>query len=160
MLTGFVLLFSIWPLARLFWEGFAPQGAFNPTFILDTLDSKSVYKALWHSLDASFMGMLGALAMGGLTAFIIALTDVRFKLGLVLCFMLPMMIPPQITALSWIQIFGPSSALLNTLGLAPAPGLPQPDLQPGRDHPVAVPATRSPGFFNLPDQFSSRFPGN
>ncbi|WP_297341768.1 iron ABC transporter permease, partial [Pseudophaeobacter sp.] len=40
--------------------------------------------------------------------------------------MIPMMIPPQITALSWTQIMGPSSVLLKTLGLAPAMGTPQP----------------------------------
>ena len=42
------------------------------------------------------------------------------------CLMIPMMIPPQITALSWTQIMGPSSVLLKTLGLAPPLGSPQP----------------------------------
>jgi iron(III) transport system permease protein len=126
LLAGFVLFFAIWPLGRLFFEGFAPLGVFDPNFILESLDSKSVHNAVWHSLETSFMGMLGALIFGGATAFIIALTNVRLKLGLVLCFMLPMMIPPQITALSWIQLFGPSSALLNTLGMAPEPGTPNP----------------------------------
>ena len=36
------------------------------------------------------------------------------------------LIPPQITALSWTQIMGPSSVLLKTLGLAPPLGSPQP----------------------------------
>ena len=126
LLTGFVLVFAIWPLARLFFEGFAPQGSLDLGFIMETLDSKSVGKAVWHSLETSFVGMLGALILGGVSAFVIALTNVRLKLGLVLCFMLPMMIPPQITALSWIQLFGPSSALLNTLGIAPEPGSPNP----------------------------------
>ena len=40
----------------------------------------------------------------------------------VFLFMLPMMIPPQVTALSWLQLFGPSSILLNSLGLAPGFG--------------------------------------
>jgi iron(III) transport system permease protein len=40
--------------------------------------------------------------------------------------MLPMMIPPQVTALSWLQLFGPGSVLLNSLGLAPGFGSPNP----------------------------------
>jgi ABC-type Fe3+ transport system, permease component len=40
----------------------------------------------------------------------------------VFLFMLPMMIPPQVTALSWLQLFGPSSILLNSIGLAPGFG--------------------------------------
>jgi iron(III) transport system permease protein len=41
------------------------------------------------------------------------------------------MIAPQVTALAYIQLLGPSSALLGTLGLAPAPGTPNPLM--GRD---------------------------
>ena len=40
--------------------------------------------------------------------------------------MLPLLIPPQITALSWSQLAGPGSPLLSALGLAPAPGSPNP----------------------------------
>jgi len=36
------------------------------------------------------------------------------------------MIPPQVTAIAWVQALGPSSAVLNTLGLAPPPGSPHP----------------------------------
>jgi len=61
-----------------------------------------------------------------LVALLVALTDLRSKALLVFCFMIPLMIPPQITALSWIQLFGPSSALLKALGMAPALGSPHP----------------------------------
>lgn len=54
-----------------------------------------------------------------------ALTDIRAKSALVFCLMIPMMIPPQITALAWMQVTGPSSVLLKTLGLAPPLGSPQ-----------------------------------
>jgi iron(III) transport system permease protein len=37
-----------------------------------------------------------------------------------------MMIPPQITALAWMQMAGPSSTLLKIVGLAPPLGSPQP----------------------------------
>jgi iron(III) transport system permease protein len=41
-------------------------------------------------------------------------------------FMLPMMVPPQITALAWVEMSGPASPLLKTLGIAPPLGTPQP----------------------------------
>ncbi|MCC6471147.1 MAG: iron ABC transporter permease, partial [Alphaproteobacteria bacterium] len=33
-----------------------------------------------------------------------------------------LMIPPQVNALAWLQLFGPASVLLNMVGLAPPPG--------------------------------------
>jgi iron(III) transport system permease protein len=36
------------------------------------------------------------------------------------------MIPPQVTALSWLQLFGPASPLLKSIGMAPPLGSPQP----------------------------------
>jgi iron(III) transport system permease protein len=41
-----------------------------------------------------------------LFAFCLALTNIRLKQVWVFLFMLPMMIPPQVTALSWLQLFG------------------------------------------------------
>ncbi len=74
--------------------------------------------ALWHSVYTSGLGTLLSLLLGGLFAFASALTDIRMKQLWVFLFMLPMMIPPQVTALSWLQLFGPGSILLNSLGLA------------------------------------------
>ncbi|MDF3007138.1 MAG: transporter permease [Enterobacter kobei] len=56
----------------------------------------------------------------------LALTNIRLKQMWVFLFMLPMMIPPQVTALSWLQLFGPGSILLNSIGLAPSFGSPNP----------------------------------
>ncbi len=69
--------------------------------------------------------------IGGVFAFLVALTDLRRKAALVFCLMIPMIIPPQITALSWTQVMGPSSVFLKTLGLAPPLGAPQPLYSPG-----------------------------
>lgn len=60
--------------------------------------------------------------LGSSFAFAITLTDIRAKQSLVFCFMLPMMIPPQVTALSWLQLFGPASPLLSSFGMAPPLG--------------------------------------
>src|SRR6476469_10056936 len=59
------------------------------------------------------------------------IADVLAKKPFVFCFMMPLMIAPQVTALAWINLLGPNSTLLRALGLAPAPGSPHPLYGPG-----------------------------
>lgn len=86
------------------------------------LSNPATWTALYNSLYTSGLGTLISLLLGSLFAFCLALTNIRFKPVWVFLFMLPMMIPPQVTALSWLQLFGPSSILLNSIGLAPGFG--------------------------------------
>ncbi|HDZ47551.1 hypothetical protein LCGC14_0058490 [marine sediment metagenome] len=125
LLIGIVLL-SLAPSLRLLIEALSDltQGRQSPLW--QVLNSASTWRALWHSLYTSGLGMLIALVLGSLFAFAITLTNVRGKTWLVFCFMLPMMIPPQVTALSWLQLFGPASPLLKSMGMAPPMGSPQP----------------------------------
>jgi len=125
-LTVLIVLSSLAPSARLIIEalGGLSLGADAP--LARVLSAPDTWQALWHSLVTSVLGMLIALLLGSLFAFVITLTDVRAKGIWVFCFMLPMMIPPQVTALAWLQLFGPASPLLASLGLAPALGSPQP----------------------------------
>jgi len=53
---------------------------------------------------------------------LVGLTDIRGRNAFVFCFVLPLMIAPQVVALAWLQLFGPSSTLLKMIGLAPAMG--------------------------------------
>ena len=122
LVLAFVVAFAVIPLGRLVLEAVAPGGVLDFGPMQDVLSSASTWRAAGHSIETSFAGMIGGVLLGAVFAFVVTLTDVRLKLVLVFCFMLPMMIPPQITALSWIQVFGPSSALLNTLGIAPPLG--------------------------------------
>ncbi|MCB1742976.1 MAG: iron ABC transporter permease, partial [Gammaproteobacteria bacterium] len=121
---------SVWPVGRLLLEGIAPHGALDSAVLLEVLGTPSTWNALWRSVLTAAGGTLVALAIGVPFAALVALSDIRAKPALVFCFMIPLMIPPQITALSWIQLFGPSSALLKTLGLAPPLGTPHPLYSP------------------------------
>ena len=114
------------PVLRLFVEGVTDQGAPGLSLAAEVLSQPSTLSALRHSLITAGLGTLVSLVLGSAFAFLVALTDLRAKAMLVFCLMIPMMIPPQITALSWTQIMGPSSALLKTIGLAPPLGSPQP----------------------------------
>lgn len=121
-LTLFVGVLSVLPMARLLFEGLAPGGTADLGVLREILSAPATWRATWRSLEAGFGGTLVSLLLGSPFALLVALTDIRGKVVLIFCFMLPMMIPPQITALSWAQLFGPSSPLLQTLGVAPALG--------------------------------------
>lgn len=129
-LLSFILFVAIaltlTPVLRLFVEGVTIDDQLNLSLILEVLMQSQTQLALKHSLITAGFGTLVSLLIGSAFAFLVALTDLRAKTTLVFCLMIPMMIPPQITALSWTQIMGPSSVLLKTLGLAPAMGTPQP----------------------------------
>ncbi|MGM0784564.1 MAG: ABC transporter permease [Pseudomonadota bacterium] len=126
LLTTVIVVLSLMPSLRLLMEalGDLAQGSEAPLWRV--LQAESTWRALWRSLYTSGLGMLIALVLGSLFAFVITLTDIRGKAWLVFCFMLPMMIPPQVTALSWLQLFGPASPLLKSIGMAPPLGSPQP----------------------------------
>ncbi|MGO2242045.1 MAG: ABC transporter permease [Halomonas sp.] len=121
-----IVLLSLVPSVRLLIEALSDLAQGRQSPLWQVLNSASTWRALWHSLYTSGLGMLIALVLGSLFAFAITLTNVRGKSWLVFCFMLPMMIPPQVTALSWLQLFGPASPLLKSLGMAPPLGSPQP----------------------------------
>jgi iron(III) transport system permease protein len=117
---------SVVPMGRLLYEGIAPGGTVDLSLIAKMLRAPATWRATWHSLETAFAGTIFSVLLGSIFALLVALTDIRRKAPLVFCFLLPLMIPPQITALSWSQLFGPSSPLLNTLGLAPPLGTPHP----------------------------------
>lgn len=129
-LLSFILIVAIaltlLPVTRLFAHGLTSGGNLSLVLLQDVLTRSSTQSALLHSLVTAGLGTLIAALIGGAFAFLVALTDLRGKASLVFCLMIPMMIPPQITALSWTQLMGPSSVLLKTLGIAPELGSPQP----------------------------------
>ena len=126
VLVVFVTLVSVLPMARLAFEAIAPGGRLDLSNLTSVLSASSTWTATWHSLVTAVCGTVISLVLGTGFALVVALTDIRAKAALVFCFLLPLMIPPQVTALSWAQLAGPSSPLLITLGLAPALGAPNP----------------------------------
>ena len=121
-LLGVVVLLAVVPIGRLAQEALAPGGKVDPTLLAGILESPAVWRAARNTLTVSLGGVVLAVALGGAFALLVTLTDLRGKKPLVFCFMLPLMIAPQVTALAWIDLFGPNSTLLGALGLAPRPG--------------------------------------
>jgi len=123
-----ICLLCGWPLIALLRLGALPDvEAVSPLqAILDTLSGRSVQRALWHSLHSASLAALIATLLGSVLALTMTLARVRARAVLVFLLLLPMMIPPHVTAIAWTQALGPSSSLLGWLGLAPPPGSPNP----------------------------------
>ncbi|WP_375688298.1 ABC transporter permease [Pseudooceanicola sp. LIPI14-2-Ac024] len=126
----FGLALFVVPLGLLAKVGLTEGGVPSLAPLAEALTSGSVQRATWNSLESSILSGLAALVVGTTLALVIGLTDVRAKGAAVFALLLPMMIPPQVTAIAWVQALGPSSVVLNTLGLAPPPGTPHPLYSP------------------------------
>ena len=118
----FVALLCGLPLALLARIGLAGEAGLSLGPLIEAAGDRSVQRALWNSLESAGLSAAFATAVGAALALAVGLTDVRAKGPLVFLILLPMMIPPHVTAVAWTQAFGPSSPLLRTLGLAPELG--------------------------------------
>ncbi|MBW9087396.1 iron ABC transporter permease [Rhizobium wenxiniae] len=118
-----IFFLSVLPLGRLAATGFSSLFSGGARALLS---DPVVWQAVYDTLTTSILGMIAAVILGGGFALLLTLFDVRGKTALGFLFMLPTMIPPQVTALSWIGMTGPSSALLKAIGMAPPLGSPQP----------------------------------
>ena len=126
---GLVLVFliiSFLPTVRLFSQALVDFSLSESSSFIKVFSRSSTWVAFGNSLYTSFMSMWVSLLLGAGLAFFITLTDIRAKAVWVFMFMLPMMIPPQVMALSWLQLMGPNSVLLKTIGMAPPLGSKQP----------------------------------
>ncbi|MEO8303315.1 MAG: iron ABC transporter permease [Betaproteobacteria bacterium] len=117
-----VCILSVLPLARLLLEGIAPQGELSAEAATRVLSEATTWSATRHSLVTALGGTILSVAIGCVVALVVSLTDIRARNAFVFCFVLPMMIAPQVVALAWLQLFGPASPLLKAIGMAPAMG--------------------------------------
>ncbi|WP_343222728.1 iron ABC transporter permease [Mameliella sediminis] len=124
-----LVLFGL-PLGLLAKVGLTDGGVPSFAPLIEALGSGSVRRAAWNSLESSVVSGLAATLIGTFLALAVGLTNVRAKGALVFVLLLPMMIPPQVTAIAWVQALGPSSAVLTTLGIAPPPGSAHPLYSP------------------------------
>ena len=125
LLLFFLTLFAL-PLGLLARVGLTDAGVPSLGPLIEALQNGSVRRAAWRSLESAAVSGMGALVLGTILALALGLTDVRLKGVVIFLLLLPMMIPPQVTAIAWVQAVGPASPVLNALGLAPPPGSPHP----------------------------------
>ncbi|WP_224005839.1 iron ABC transporter permease [Aureimonas sp. SA4125] len=121
-----ILCLGALPMGRIVVEALVPGGLVDLQAFAERLGKASALRATWHTLDTAFCGALIALALGTAFAVAVSMTDLPGKRTIGFLFLLPLMIAPQVTALAFLQLLGPSSALLGALGLAPPPGTANP----------------------------------
>ncbi len=122
-IASVVLFLSVLPLARLAIVGIS---AFANGGVMVVLSDPMVWSAVYYTIVTAVLGTIISLVIGCAFAYLLTLTDIPAKGPLSFFFVLPMMIPPQVTALAWVQMSGPSSPLLKALHIAPPLGSPQP----------------------------------
>ena len=118
-----VLLLSVLPLARLALTGIE---ALLKGGTYELVTDPALWRSVWYTIETAVLGTIISVVLGSLFAFLLTLTDLSGRGLIGFLFVLPMMIPPQVTALAWVQMSGPSSPLLKALHVAPPLGSPQP----------------------------------
>ena len=119
-------LFALAPLLRLLAAALTRGGAFSVQALVQVLGSRAALAALEHSLVTGIVSSIFALAIGGSAALIVGLARVRGRRLFSFLFVLTLLMAPQVAALAFLAAAGPSSPVLGLLGLAPAPGTPNP----------------------------------
>lgn len=127
LLICWVVAISVLPMLRLGLEGISPSlpGAPADLAVSVFLDPR-LWRAARRTLIVSIAGTALSAILGVAAAVAIGLCAIPGRRVFAFLFVLPMLIPPQIAALSWVSAIGPSSALLNAIGLAPPLGTPHP----------------------------------
>jgi iron(III) transport system permease protein len=121
-LCAVVAVLAALPLLRLVVEAVAPGGRLSTSAVVLVLSAPATWTATLHSLVTALGGTVLATIVGTVVALTVSLTDVRARNAYVFCFVMPLLIAPQVVALAWLQVFGPSSTLLKALDLAPPLG--------------------------------------
>jgi len=103
-LVAMIGLVTIWPLLRLGMELFVADPA-PLDFILRTLAKKATLTAFLNTVDSAFWSSVLAVAIGLSAALVVGTTDLRFKAAASFLILLPLLIPSQITALAWKELF-------------------------------------------------------
>lgn len=110
-LCVYVVGLCLWPLFRLlallFEDGLA-NGLVHAAGVWATPAAQT---ATLNTLEAALWSTLLSVALGGFMALLVSLSDVRGKAGLVFLLILPLLIPPQVSALAWLSLIGPQSPL-------------------------------------------------
>jgi iron(III) transport system permease protein len=80
------------------------------------LAAQELEVASWHSVEVGLVGALIASVYGLVVASLVTLTNVRYRNWIVYAFVVQAMLPPQVVALAWLQIWSPLRDLLQSMG--------------------------------------------
>jgi iron(III) transport system permease protein len=110
---------------------FMPAGGYDPWHAVTELARPSVMRATWNSISTSLVSALISVALGGVAALLVAVTDMRAKRAFAFLFAMSMLVAPHVAALAFKTLLGPASPVLQMIGFAPVAGTPNPILSYG-----------------------------
>lgn len=113
----YVLGLCVWPLMRLMALVFADGLVDGLGFVGEVWASGAARVATINTIDAAFWATALSVLLGAGMALLVSLTDVRGRVMLVFLLILPLLIPPQVSALAWLSLIGPQSPLWALPGL-------------------------------------------
>jgi len=113
----YVLGLCLWPLLRLLALVFEGGLAGGLGLVGQVWASRAARVATLNTLDAALWATLLSVLLGGGMALLISLSDLRGRVALVFLLILPLLIPPQVSALAWMSLIGPQSPLWVLPGL-------------------------------------------
>jgi len=123
VLCLYVGIITIWPLGQLLLTALQSGDAGEPLGVMrDTLAARATSRAFWNTLTLSLISVGISTALGTALALAVGLMWMPLKATLSFLILMPLIIPSQILALSWIELMGAQSPILRPLGLALAPG--------------------------------------
>lgn len=120
-----LFIICVLPIVRILLEALWGLSAENSLWI-ELMSDPLTYSALYNTVVTGILSTIIATVLGTFFAIVLSNSKIRFCAVWIFAIMVPLIIPPQITALSWLQLFGPSSSLLQSIHLAPEIGSPQP----------------------------------
>ena len=115
-LLGFMLLVCGLPIGRLLYEIAAALLGPNRDAVLASATSSAAWTATVHSLEVGLAGGAIAALYGLLMATVVTLGDLRHRQFMVFGFVAQAMIPPQVIALAWLQVWIPARDGLLVMG--------------------------------------------
>src|SRR5690606_39033419 len=117
LLTLLVGTIAVAPLGRLALSALLDGDGFAVERLTKLFSRPQTSAALVNTLIIATLSTIASLVIGVVFAVVMVFPDLRHKSALVFAFVLPLMIPPQVTAMAWIQAFSPSSPVLGMLGM-------------------------------------------
>ena len=107
----YIVLFCVYPISKLLIHTVFPASSNFIAFFSKALQDKTVQKAIFNTFESSMISAFFSLLIGTIFALLITLTDVKHKALLIFLLLVPMLIPAQITAVSWLELVSPSGPL-------------------------------------------------
>ncbi|WP_187970176.1 ABC transporter permease [Aquibium microcysteis] len=127
LVVAAVLVFCLLPVVQLVLAAGSVLVS-DPAAAIGLLTGAPVMRATGNSLIVAAGSTLLALALGGAVALVLATMALPTRRALAFLFVLSLMVSPQVSALAFKTLAGPSSPILGALGLAPPPGTANPML--------------------------------